>query len=142
MSFELNNYIEPNFKSEQFKNSKECKLEKVKKDKVAPDDYHATSIFPEYFLIGGKWHLAKESRMDSVAVWDGKKILVKEFRNLKKGELVICGRSEDGSEGIYVHNNCFETEAAETENMFAFRTSHTRETSFSCDYKELSELLQ
>lgn len=142
MSFELNKYIEPDFKSEQFKNSKNCVLEKVKKDKVAPDNYHATSIFPEYFLINSKWHLAKQSRMDAVAVWDGKKIVVKEFRNLKKGELVVCGRSEDGSEGIYVHNNCFEVQDSEVENLFAFRTSHTRETSFSCDYQKLAELLK
>ena len=137
--FELNKYIEPNLNEIK---TKECQLKKVIKDKVAPDNYHATSIFPEYFYINGKWHLAKQSRMDAVAVWDGDEIVVKEFRNLKKDELVVCGRKEDGSEGIFVHNNCFVLEENVKENIFAFRTNHTRETGFSCDYQELVELLK
>ena len=34
------------------------------KDKVAPEHYHATTIFPEYFKVKGQWLLAEESRMD------------------------------------------------------------------------------
>ena len=30
-------------------------------DKVAPEQYHATAVFPEYFKIGGQWLLAEES---------------------------------------------------------------------------------
>ena len=136
---ELNKYIEPDFVKLP---TIECKMEEVVIDKIAPDNYHATSIFPEYFFIEGKWHLAKQSRMDCVAVWEKGEISVKEFRNLVKGDKVIIGRSEDGSEGIYVHNNCFESEKDESGNIFAFRTSHTRETSFTCDYEKLAELLK
>lgn len=141
MSFKLNNFIEPNFNEDVFVKAPDCKMVAVEKDACAPKNYHATSIFPEYFKVNGQWLLAKESRMDAVAKYEDGEIKVTEFRKLKKGDLVIVGRAEDGSEGIYVHNNCFESEK-ETENIFAFRTNHTRETSFSCDYEELSSLLK
>ena len=35
--------------------------------------------------------------MDCIAVWDGEKVIVKEFRHLKVGDLVFTGREEDGS---------------------------------------------
>ena len=141
MEFEFNKYIEPDFNKDVFINAQDCKWEKVTIDGCAPSNYHATSIYPEYFKINGKWMLAEESRMDAVAIYEDEKIKVVEFRRLKKGNKVIVGRKEDGSEGIYVHNNCFETKE-EIENIFAFRTNHTRETSFSCDYEELSSLLK
>lgn len=141
MTFKFNEYIEPNFNESEFINTPNCEMVEVVKDGCAPSNYHATSIFPEYFKVNGEWLLAKESRMDAVAVYDGKEIKVIEFRNLRKGDKVIVGRSEDGSEGIFVHNNCFKS-TEEVENKFAFRTNHTRETSFSCDYEELSSLLK
>ena len=141
MEFKLNKFIEPDFSKEKFINAPDCKWEEVTVDGCAPNGYHATSIFPEYFKINGKWLLALESRMDAVAVYEGETIKVVEFRNLHKGDKVIVGRNEDGSEGIYVHDDCFEAED-EIDQLFAFRTNHTRETSFSCDYEELSSLLK
>lgn len=141
MKFEPSKYIEPNFNEEKLLNAPNCAMSEVQKDGCAPKNYHATSIFPEYFKIEEKWILAKESRMDAVAKYENGEIKVTEFRKLKKGDLVITGRAEDGSEGIYVHNYCFVNEE-EAENIFAFRTNHTRETSFTCDYEELSSLLK
>lgn len=141
MEFNFSKYIEPDFSQEKLVNAPDCKWEEVAVDGCAPSNYHATSIFPEYFKINGKRLLALESRMDSVAVYEEGKIKVVEFHRLKKGDKVIIGREKDGSEGIYVHDNCFEIKV-ETDNIFAFRTNHTRETSFSCDYEELSSLLK
>lgn len=141
MKFELSKFIEPNFNEEKLKNAPDCKLVEVTKDGCAPTNYHATSIFPEYFKINGQWILAKQTRMDAVAKYEDNEIKITEFRKLKKGDLVVVGRAEDGSEGIYLHSNCFENEK-DVENVFAFRTNHTRETSFTCDYEELSSLLK
>ena len=141
MEFQFNKYIEPNFNDKRFVDASNCEMVEVEKDGCAPSNYHATSIFPEYFKVNGEWLLAKESRMDAVAVYADSEIKVVEFRKLMKGDKVIVGRSEDGSEGIYVHNNCFEVDE-DVDNIFSFRTSHTRETSFSCDYEELSSLLK
>lgn len=47
-------------------------------------NYHATSIFPEYFKVNGQWLLAKESIMDAVAKYEDGEIKITEFRKLKK----------------------------------------------------------
>lgn len=102
MAFSLRSYQAPDFEALGLANQPDAVLAPVVQEGVAPDNYHAMSIFPEYFKLDGKWILAKESRMDCVAVYDGSSIQVKKFRNLKKGEQVVLGRSEDGSEGIFL----------------------------------------
>ena len=141
MSFQLKPFHEPDFDKPIFKNAPDATLKKAEKDGVAPFDYHAMSIFPEYFKIDGQWYLAEESRMDCIAVFKDGTIQVKEFRNIKKGDLIICGRSEDASEGIYVYANPFHEEEEEGD-LFAFRSNRSRETSFSKDYDELYDLLR
>ncbi|WP_353116713.1 hypothetical protein [Nitratidesulfovibrio sp.] len=74
-------------------------------DGVAPDNYHATSIYPEFVQVEpGRWVLLTESRMDCVIRKnpDGS-LEVVEFRRLKKGDLVAVSRGENGEDGIYVH---------------------------------------
>ncbi len=140
--FKLAKYIEPDFTEKRFVEAPDATLVPAAKRKAAPKGFHATSIFPEYFKIDGKWHLAEDSRMDSVPVWDGEKIRVVEFRNIKEGDLVVVGRNEDCSQGIYVHDQCWEKEEEQHKNTFAFRQNRSRETSFTRDYKELVELLK
>ena len=137
----LRQYFPPDFTQERFRNAPDAKLTAAEKDFAAPADYHALSIFPEYFKIEGKWLLAEESRMDCVAIYKDSKIQVIEFRNIHKGDLVVCGRTEDASEGIYVHSNGFH-ETADGKDVFAFRQNRSRETAFSRDYDELYDLLR
>lgn len=141
--FKLNRYIEPDFSQKIFQDAPDCTLTVAPRAKAAPANFHATSIYPEYYKINGEWHLAKDTRMDAVAVWDGQEIRVVEFRNIKENDLVVTGRTEDCSEGIYVHANCFETEEeAHPGDLFAFRRSRNRETSFTYDYETLVNLLR
>ncbi|MCI8608313.1 MAG: hypothetical protein HFE73_01560 [Firmicutes bacterium] len=143
MSFQLANFIAPNFNEARFIDAPNAKLVVAPHAKAAPKGFHATSIYPEYFKIDGKWYLAEDSRMDAVPVWDGEKIRVVEFRNIKEGDLVVVGRSEDASEGIYVHDDCWtKGEEDGAKNTFAFRQSRSRETSFTYDYENLIELLK
>ena len=128
MALKLREYREPDFEKQCFVSAPDAEMAPAPADAVAPTGFHAMSIFPEYFKIGGKWLLAEESRMDCVPVYDGHKILVKEPRRLRKGEPVILGRTEDGSEGIYVHPNGFSGEK-EMKDVFAFRTGRSREPS-------------
>ncbi|MCL2249520.1 MAG: hypothetical protein FWC13_09640 [Oscillospiraceae bacterium] len=145
MKFMLPTFVSPDFTAENFKDTPECKFIPAPADFVAPEYYHATTIFPEYFKHGAEWLLAKESRMDCVAVLENGKIHVREFRNIKKGDLVATGRTEDGSEGIYVHPDCFKENTEEIEKekeTFVFRQGRSRETAFSIDYDSLYELLR
>ena len=141
MSFQLPEYHHPDFTKEEFVNAPDVKYKAADMDGVAPDNYHSTSMYPEYFKINGKWVLAEESRMDCVAALRDGKIAAVEFRNLKAGEPVAVGRTEDASEGIYVYPFGFAEEKGEAET-FAFRQGRSRETAFSRDYDELYELLR
>lgn len=79
--------------------------------------------------------------MDCVVVQAEPGVLqVTEFRHLRAGDMVACGRSENGEEGIFVHNRPFAFGREDVEK-FAFRTGLTRESSFSFDYDELHDLL-
>ena len=141
--FQLNTYIEPDFTQKYLMEAPDCTLVKAPHAKAAPKGFHATSIYPEYFKINGTWHLAKDTRMDAVAVWRDGEIKVVEFRNIKENDLVVTGRTEDGSEGIYVHADCFTSDEEENaENVFSFRRSRNRETSFTYDYERLVNLLK
>lgn len=140
MSFELRKFIPPEFDQPFLADAPDASLCAAPFDGVAPENYHAMSIFPEYFKIDGKWLLAEESRMDCVPVYEGGRIIVREFRLLKKGDLVVTGRTENAEEGIYVYPDGFR-EAKEVRDTFAFRQNRSRETAFSRDYDELYELL-
>lgn len=142
MKFKMPVYTAPDFKTEVFEKCPDIVAVPVLRDGVAPENFHATTIFPEYFKIYGQWNLLKESRMDGVVVLHENGTLeVKEFRRLITGERVIVGRSEDGSEGIYVYAGGFHKETMENET-FAFRTGRSRETAYSRDYDRLYELLR
>ncbi len=143
MKFRLPEYQKPDFTKEPFKSSPDAKLETVTHPGTAPDNYHATSIFPEYVKIEGEWRLLKESRMDcAIVLEDDNTLSVKEFRNLKTGDRVVVSRTDDGSEGIYVHAAGFKQDLTSSQDAFAFRTGRSRETAFSMDYDRLYELLK
>lgn len=142
MSFTLPEYKHPDFSA--LTDAPDAKIAVVEIAGVAPENFHSTSMFPEYFKIDGKWTLAAESRMDSsVVVADDGSLSVVENRNLKKGDRVVLGRTEHGEEGIFVHTNGFVVPAEEdAEDKFVFRQGRSRETSYARDYDNLFELLK
>lgn len=142
MAWTLREYTAPDFSREEFQKAPEAKLCEAPMDQVAPKDYHAMSIFPEYFKIGGKWILARESRMDCVPVYRDGEIRVVEFRRLKKGDPVVTGRTENCEEGIYVHTDGFREREDTSRDAFSFRQNRSRETAFSRDYDELYSVLR
>ena len=91
MPFQLRPYFPPVFSTPALENAPDAVFRPAPRDGVAPENFHAMSIFPEYFKIAGQWHLARESRMDCVAVWDRGRIDVREFRRLRQGDLVAVG---------------------------------------------------
>ena len=142
MAFSLPVFKAPDFSELRFSQCPLVKFGKVKKNGVAPPDYHVTSIFPEYFQLSpGNWQLIRQTRMDCVTVLEENGLLeAREFRHLRKGDRVALGRQENGEEGIYVHTTGFDMDKSGTDK-FSFRTQFTRETSFSFDYDELYDLL-
>ncbi len=140
MKFQLPIYHSPDFSLEKLQDAPDVITEIVFEDGIAPDFFHATSIFPEYFKINGKWFLAEESRMDCCIRINSGKPEVIEPRNLKTGDLVVLGRTEHGEDGIFLHEDGFE-EPDTGKERFSFRGGRSRETAFSKDYDSLYELL-
>ena len=141
--FNLPKYREPDFTEERFAKAPDVKWEAVTIKGVAPENYHSTSMYPEYFKIDGEWRLAKESRMDSsVVIGEDGELKVVENRNLEIGDKVILGRSENAEEGIYLQATGFEDPEEEEGDQFVFRQGRSRETSFARDYDRLFELLK
>ncbi|WP_305045969.1 ornithine cyclodeaminase family domain [Geoalkalibacter sp.] len=142
MPLRLPVYHPPDFTRPDLATAPLAVFEAVAQDGVAPESYHATSIFPEYLHVApGKWQLLEESRMDCVVRRGAdERLEVVEFRRLRRGDQVALGRHEDGRDGIYVHDDGFRL-AAQPQEKFAFRTLTTRESSFSFDYDELYALL-
>jgi lysine-ketoglutarate reductase/saccharopine dehydrogenase-like protein (TIGR00300 family) len=143
MGFVLPPYHAPDFKGKPLDDAPAVTFALVEQRGVAPANYHSTTIYPEYLQVRPRqWVLLKESRMDAVVVLepDGK-IVAREFRHLKVGDRVACGRREGGEDGIYVHAHAFD-EPSGTGEKFVFRSRLTRETAFSIDYDQLYELLE
>lgn len=135
-------YTPPDFSKPPLADAPFAVFRKVTAAGVLPDEYHATSIYPEYFHCEkGGWLLLAESRMDCGVVLntDGS-LQAREFRHIGAGDLVACGRRENGEDGIVVHTGGFAL-PEESGEKFAFRTRVSRETSFSVDYDELYALL-
>jgi hypothetical protein len=144
MSFVLPPYQAPVFTAPPLAGAPCVNFAQVTAAGVAPDGYHATSIFPEYFqLTPGDWRLAAESRMDCVVVREaGDQLAVREFRRLRVGDLVALGRDENGKDGIFVNSRPFVPAEQAAAEKFVFRAVRSRETPFSNDYDELYALLE
>ncbi len=98
MEFKLQEYIEPDFENDLFVNAPDAEFVGAPKDMAAPDNFHATSIFPEYFKVNGEWLCGGISHglPSGLGRWEDSCSGVSQ---LKKGDLVAVGRSEDGEEG-------------------------------------------
>lgn len=135
-------YTAPDFESAFFQDAPAAQMVAAPADGIAPNNYHATSNFPEYIKLStGNWLLAPEGRMDAVLVYKDDRLEVVEARRLKKGDPVVVGRTENGEEGIWVHDRCFE-QVEKAEDKFTFRSRGTRETPFSYSYDYLYEILK
>ncbi len=144
MNFRLPRYHDPDLTQPVFRDAPDAVTAPAPEDGVAPEYFHSTSMFPEYFKIGGKWLLAEESRMDSsVVLRNNGRLDVVENRNLQKGDQVILGRTEGGEEGILVYSQGFrDTEESGIDDQFVFRQGRSRETSYARDYDRLIGLLE
>lgn len=136
-------YRAPDFTKEPFRSAPDAAVSPAG-DGFLPEQFYATTIYPEYVKIGGVWKLLKDSRMDCAVVIKNGEPMVTEPRSVKAGDAVVVGRTDDGANGVYVHANGFVSpETAGTgAGAFAFRTGQSRETSFSMEYDRLYEILR
>jgi lysine-ketoglutarate reductase/saccharopine dehydrogenase-like protein (TIGR00300 family) len=120
-------YREPDFRRPHLVAAPDCRFEPAPGDTVLPDDFMSTTNHPTYVKIGGRWRMPERQRMDSHLVWDpaADRVACKEFRLIRKGDLVAVASAEDGSEGVLVWDRGFLEEVDDTKlpEAFAFMSS-------------------
>ncbi len=115
-------YREPDFTQPHLAAAPECRFAPAPADTVLPDGFMSTTNHPTYVKVGGRWRMPERPRMDSHLVWDpaAERLLIKEFRLVRKGDLVATAVKEDGSEGVLVWDRGFQDEVDETHIPEAF----------------------
>ncbi len=89
-------------------------LKPAEKDKTVPDDFYSTTNHATEVFLNGKWVRAKHQRMDACLVVKGDEVHCVKLRDIKKGDLVVCGSNgvrlvlppaeESGSEFAFMNN--------------------------------------
>jgi lysine-ketoglutarate reductase/saccharopine dehydrogenase-like protein (TIGR00300 family) len=115
-------FSHPDFASPALSGAPDARFEAAPTDGVLPEGFFSTTNLPTYVRVDGSWRMPREPRMDAALVLDEQgELWVKEPRRVRKGERVVVGYAEDGSEGIFVHTAAFLGESEEGE--FKFMTS-------------------
>ncbi|MGE0127454.1 MAG: TIGR00300 family protein [Blastocatellales bacterium] len=66
-------------------------LKPAPKDCVVPDDFYSTTNHRTYARVGGAWVDVAKQRMDAVIIVADGKAECRKLRDVKKGEMVVCG---------------------------------------------------
>jgi lysine-ketoglutarate reductase/saccharopine dehydrogenase-like protein (TIGR00300 family) len=135
--------MEPDFNGPEFCSAPEVRTIPAPDDGILPDDFYATTIYPEYFKINGSWRLIDAPRMDCAVVIKNGLPSATEARRVRTGDPVVVGRVEDMTNGVFIDYGAFQEkgEVGGAQN-FAFRTGKSRESAYSRDYDELYEILR
>lgn len=127
-------FEKPDFLEEKYIRCPQIRVETVRTDGVAPEDFYLTTHLPTFYKYKEEWILPRHNSLNCVAVLEGEEIIIKELRELKTGEQVVLGRRTDGEEGILVYTEGFPP------SIYSMKGKAV-ETSFSQDYDRLFELL-
>jgi lysine-ketoglutarate reductase/saccharopine dehydrogenase-like protein (TIGR00300 family) len=135
-------YREPDFSNPHLASAPECRFAPAPADTVLPDGFTSTTNHPTYVKVGGRWRMPERPRMDTHLVWDPatERLTAKEFRLVRKGDLVATVSSEDGSEGVLVWDRGFADEIDETHSeafsFMATEVSREKPVNYEAIFKE------
>ena len=97
----------PDFSRPPFAGAPEARFAPLPADGILPDGFFSTSNLPTYVHVGGRWLAPTRPRMDCVIVRRGDTLETVEPRRLLKGDLIVMGEAEDGSDGVVVYGEGF-----------------------------------
>ncbi|MDO5755713.1 MAG: hypothetical protein Q4P28_05710 [Tissierellia bacterium] len=103
MSFQFPYFKTPDFSKEKYKNFPDVQTKICEKDGVCPGNFYMTSHRPIYYKINGEFHLPEISSLNCCCVIKDNEAIITELHDVKKGDLVVQGDLEDGSQGIYTY---------------------------------------
>jgi lysine-ketoglutarate reductase/saccharopine dehydrogenase-like protein (TIGR00300 family) len=120
-------YRQPDLNDPRLAAAPDCPFVPAPADTVLPDAFMSTTNHPTYVKVNGQWRMPERPRMDSHLVWDpaADRLEVKEFRIIRKGDLVGVATKEDGSDGVLIWDHGFTDEVDDTKvaEAFAFMES-------------------
>lgn len=134
-------YTPPDFSVPHLVAAPAARVVKCEADGVLPEGFFATTNLPSYVKgDDGLWRMPREPRMDGCLVRDDTGAWwVREGRRVRRGEPVVVGHAEDGSEGVLVHARGFGP-AGSVAGDFHFMSSQvSREKPI--DYSQLARML-
>lgn len=134
-------YTPPDFTQAPLATAPAARLVPCEADGVLPDGFFATTNLPSYVKgEDGRWTMPREPRMDGCLVRDaGGTWWVREGRRVRRGDLVVVGRAEDGSEGVLVHARGFEPPGGVGGDFHFMSSQVSREKPI--DYQQLARML-
>lgn len=95
--------------------NKNVLLKKAVMDRHVPDDFYSTTNYTTYIYHNNQWIKVKNQRMDALIVVDEQGAVCKKLRDIKKGDMVVCG-----DRGIKIVNDNKE----EDQNSFSFMSNY------------------
>jgi lysine-ketoglutarate reductase/saccharopine dehydrogenase-like protein (TIGR00300 family) len=134
-------YTPPDFSAPHLVAAPPARLVTCEADGVLPEGFFATTNLPSYVKGGdGVWRMPREPRMDGCLSRDDNGIWwVREGRRLRRGDQVVVGRAEDGSEGVLVHAHGFELSGSVGGDFHFMSSQVSREKPI--DYAQLARML-
>ena len=134
-------YRPPDFTAPRLARAPAARTVSAERDGVLPDGFFATTNLPTYVKnADGGWTMPSEPRMDAVLVraHDGS-WWAREGRRVKRGDAVVVGLVEDGSEGVLVHASGFAGTDAAAGDFHFMQSQVSREKPI--DYGVLARML-
>lgn len=134
-------YVPPDFADARLATAPAARTVAAESDGVLPDGFFATTNLPTYVKgADGRWTLPLEPRMDGCLVGDAEgRWWVREGRRVKRGDRVVVGRAEDGSEGVLVHARGFQAPAGAHGDFHFMSSQVSREKPI--DYALIARML-
>lgn len=134
-------YIPPDFSSDALRRAPAARTVPAERDGVLPEGFFATTNLPSYVKgEDGQWTMPREPRMDGVLVRDANGTWwVREGRRVKRGDPIVVGRAEDGSEGVLVHANGFQADGGAQGDFHFMSSQVSREKPI--DYRLIARML-
>jgi lysine-ketoglutarate reductase/saccharopine dehydrogenase-like protein (TIGR00300 family) len=134
-------YVPPAFTAAPLANAPAARIVPAESDGVLPEGFFATTNLPTYVKgANGRWTLPREPRMDGCVVRDADGVWwVREGRRVKRGDQIVVGRAEDGSEGVLVHAHGFQVPAGAHGDFHFMSSQVSREKPI--DYPLIARML-
>ena len=134
-------YTPPDFSAPHLVAAPPARVVECEADGVLPEGFFATTNLPSYVKgEDGLWRMPREPRMDGCLVRDATGAWwVREGRRVRRGDPVVVGRAEDGSEGVLVHSRGFEPPGSVAGDFHFMSSQVSREKPI--DYSQLARML-